>query len=142
MRRLATFTLASALLLSACDQLDGGTKKVVVNEGVCNEVRLLRLNQGETNRIVLDNSVHSPEQGGIVLRLVEFPILIRGQLPPGTTVGPTFTTTAIEAAPGEEASIEVEPTLIGEYEAECNVTLVRNDSQANYQRTITFQITD
>ena len=77
---------------------------------MCNDVQFLRLNVGETNRIVLDNSNHSAEQGGIVLTLVEFPILIRGDLPPGTTVGSTFTTTAIEAAPGAEASIDVEPT--------------------------------
>jgi hypothetical protein len=100
MRRLVAFALASVLLLSACDQLDSGPRKVVVHEGVCNDVQFLRLNVGETNRIVLDNTNHSPEQGGIVLRLVEFPILIRGDLPPNTTVGPTFTTTQIEAAPG------------------------------------------
>ena len=140
MKRLLMLAAASVLLLSACDQFDSGPRKVVVNEGVCNDVQFLRLNVGETNRIVLDNSNHSPEQGGIVLRLVEFPILIRGELPPGTTVGSTFTTTAIEAAPGEEASIDVEPTLSGEYRAECNVTLVQPDSQANYQRTILFQI--
>jgi hypothetical protein len=32
--------------------------------------------------------------------------------------------------------------LTGEYAAECNVTIIRNDSQANFQRTILFQITD
>lgn len=142
MKRFTALLLAGTLLFAACDQFDSGPKKVVVDEGVCNDVQFLRLTLGETNRIVLDNSNHSPEQGGIVLRLVDFPILIRGELPPGTTVGSQFTTTAIEAAPGEEASIDVEPTFAGEFRAECNVTLVQPDSQANYQRTILFQITN
>jgi hypothetical protein len=142
MMRIAVLAVASTLVFAACGGIGGGPRKVVVTEGVCNDVDLLRLNAGEVNRIVLDNSEHSSNQVGMTLRLVEFPILIRGELPPGTRVGTTFTTTSIQAQPGEEASIEVEPTFLGEYRAECDINLTRDNSQALVQRTRVFQIVD
>ena len=142
MMRIAAVAVASTLVFAACGGLGGGPRKVIVTEGVCNSVDLLRLNAGEVNRIVLDNGEHSDNQEGMTLRLVEFPILIRGDLPEGTTVGTTFTTTSIQADPGEEVSIEVEPTFLGEYRAECNIRLVRVDSHAIVQRTLVFQIVD
>ena len=140
MIRIAVVADASTLVFAAYGGLGGGPRKVIVTEGVCNGVDLLRLNAGEVNRIVLDNNEHSSNHVGMTPRLLEF--LIRGELPRGTRVGTTFTTTSIQAQPGEEASIEVEPTFLGEYRAECNINLTRDDSQAIVQRTLVFQIVD
>lgn len=142
MKRIAALLLISAFAVSACDRIDGGPRKVIVNERVCSDTQLLRLNLGETNKIVLDNSEHGETQDGILFRLIEFPMIIRGTAPVGTSYRGEFVTTALEAAPGEEASMEVEPIYTGEFRAECNVTLKRGTSNAIVQKVVLFQFVD
>ena len=56
MIRIAVLADASTPVFAACGGLGGGPRKVIMTEGVCNGVDVLRLNAGEVNSIVLDNT--------------------------------------------------------------------------------------
>ena len=139
-RLLILGIIVSALLVSACGQLTGGGKKLVITEGVCGNVRFLRMKIGQETNIVLDNSKHSTDQDGMSLVMTRFPVTITGDIPPNTEIGSQFTTFALRAAPGETASVSVKPLFAGEYNADCNISIDRGDSQTVIQKTLTFQI--
>ena len=126
-RLLILGIIVSALLVSACGQLTGGGKKLVITEGVCGNVRFLRMKIGQ-------------ETDGMSLVMTRFPVTITGEIPPNTEIGSQFTTFALRAAPGETASVSVKPLFAGEYNADCNISIDRGDSQTVIQKTLTFQI--
>jgi hypothetical protein len=134
--------LAIAAFFASCDSLTGGGKKIIINEGVCDSVGFLRMKVGEETEIVLDNTSHSENQKEITLILTEFPILITGDLPPDTQVGPTFTTTRLRAPAGEKTSVKVEPTFAGQFRARCNLSISQAGGARSVQLTLTFQIVD
>jgi hypothetical protein len=115
--------LALGVLLVAAGCDGEGGRKVVLREDVCGNVRILRLKLGERNEVVLDNTRHSDQQDGMTVRMEQFPVLIHGEVPPNSVIGPRFTTVVLQAQPGEEKTVEVEPTFTGTYTAVCAVRL-------------------
>jgi hypothetical protein len=94
-----------------------------VSEGVCNSVRFLKLKMGETNRLVLDNTQHGPDQKGISLDLNRFPVAVTGAIPEGSTIGSPYSTVKLHADVGQTQSVDLQPTFTGNYTATCTVFL-------------------
>jgi hypothetical protein len=133
----AALVAVSLVAAAACGD-GGGGRRVVVREDVCGNVRLLRLELGESNRITLDNTQHGDNQGGLTLRMNNFPLIIRGEIPPNSVIGDPFSTVVLQAPPGEERSVEVEPTFTGTYTGVCGVTLNEPDGGV---KIVSFDLT-
>ena len=119
LRVAAASMLAISLLFAAACEDDSGGKRFVVDESICNGSQLLQMNQGETTRIVLDNTNHSEEQKGMSLLLRDFPFAFKGDLPPNSFVADPVSTVRLIAQPGEEASVVVVPTGVGNFRLQC-----------------------
>jgi hypothetical protein len=138
---LVLLGLAAIMAATACG--GSGPRKIVLNEQVCADVGLLRLELNKTNRVILDNSRHSDLQRGMGIALEGFPMVIVGAPPPGTEIGATFTTVRLNAAPGEEAQVDVRPTFTGDYVAECRVTFEREGGgETTFSQEVRIQIVE
>lgn len=134
--------LAIGLVFSACDSLDGGPRKVIVNELVCADVTFLRMNLGEETRLIVDNTQHSDAQEGITLVLTEFPVTVTGELPPNTQVGSDFTSLTLNAPAGEKVSVDVRPLYTGQFTGLCNLQVANQGGGTILQQGLTFEIVD
>ena len=144
MKKLSWFVgafLAAASLAAACGGSGSDVRKVIVNEGVCGgQVRFLRMKLGETNRVIVDNKQHSANQESIALVLDRFPLLVKGDVPEGSTIGSPYSTINVRSAAGEEHSVDVEPTFSGTFKAQCNVSLHDGSGRRIVQTTVTFEL--
>ncbi len=141
----ATFGLIAAIavvsmLVSACGSLGGGPRKVVLNEGVCQNVKFLKLNLGETNHVIVDNRKFSDGQVGLTLVLNDFPLTVIGAVPPNSTIGDPYSTIRLRAAPGEQATVDLQPTFTGNYIAHCDVVVTKGAGQRLVETDLTFQL--
>jgi len=126
----------------ACSALNSGPRKVVLTETVCNSVRFLTLKLGETNRIVLDNDRHTPEQITLQLRLPDVPIAVIGEVPENSTIGDPRSTILLSVPAGESDSVDVEPRFTGQFDAACVVTLRAPEGLRIIELPITFQFVE
>jgi hypothetical protein len=113
----------------------GGPHKVVFNEGVCASARFLGMNLNETNRVVVDNSKHSEGQTGLTVTLTKFPVRVKGEVPPNSTIGDVVSTIVLSTPPGEERSVDLVPTFTGTYTATCGVAIRQAGSSTQIQQT-------
>jgi hypothetical protein len=114
-------TCVAMLAASGCGAVGGGPKKVVINERVCASVSFLRMTVGETSRVVLDASGGSEGAQSMSFRMEDFPLAVKGDIPPNSTLGDPYSTITLTAQTGEEKSVDVVPTLAGNYTAVCGV---------------------
>ena len=119
-RALAPF-LWGAVIIVACGGISGGPKKIVVNETVCVNAGFLRMDVNETYRIVVDNSTFTPGQSQLSVLMSNFPVVVKGDVPPNSTIGDPLSTIVLLARPGEEKSVDIVPTRSGRFTATCNV---------------------
>jgi hypothetical protein len=140
--RVATASLlVAALLASACGALAGGPRKVVLSEAICENVRLLKMKVGVTNRVVLDNNERSENQTGISVSFDDFPVAVVGPVPEGSTIGSPTSTIKLSADPGAKQSVDLQPTFTGTYNATCTIILKKGTSgQQIVQKTVRFQL--
>ncbi|MBI5288573.1 MAG: hypothetical protein HY873_06330 [Chloroflexi bacterium] len=129
-------------LLTACDSLGAGPKKLIITEGGCQNLKFLRMKLGQETRIVLDNEKHHETQDGMSLVMDRFPMTVTGDPPPQITYGPDFTSVTLSTNPGEKTSVDVKAFATGEYKANCNIAITQSDSNQVIQTKIAFQITD
>ena len=136
-------TLAVSLLASACSGASG-PRKVIVSQRVCGNVKFLRMKLGETNRVILDNREHSDDQNGMSVRLTKFPVIVRGAIPEGSKIDSPFSTISLNAAPGEQKSVDLEPTFTGSFDGTCTVRFTKpgGGGQQVRQQGLTFQFVD
>jgi hypothetical protein len=107
---------------AGCDSVTGsGPKKVVIDERVCAAVSFLRMTVGETHRVVLDANTTSPNALSMNFRMADFPITVKGSVPPNSVLGEDFSTVTLSAESGDEASVDVVPIRPGNYKAVCGV---------------------
>jgi hypothetical protein len=140
-RLFVAAVLTAASVAGACGTGGSGVRKIIVNEGVCSgDVRFLRMKLGETNRVIVDNTQHSANQDGLSLILDRFPLLVKGDVPEGSTIGSPYSTIPIKSGAGEERSIDVEPTFSGTYKAQCNLSLHDEAGRRIVQTTVTFEL--
>ncbi len=134
-------TIALSLLASACGS-GGGPRKVIVSQRVCGNVKFLRMNLGETNRLILDNRDHSDDQAGMTVNVTRFPVVIKGPVPEGSKVDAPYSTIRLRAQPGEQQSVDLEPTLSGTYNGTCSVTIIKanGSGQQVLQEGISFEL--
>lgn len=135
---LAAFAAASVLLGTACEGVTGGPRKVVFSEGVCQSVKFLRMKVNQTNRIVLDNTNTSPQQGGLTVRLDRFPAIVVGELPENSVINDPLSTLVLSVAAGKKKTVDVRPTFTGEYNATCGVIIAGDAVQV----ALTIQVVD
>lgn len=137
MRRLAfTGLCASLAVIIACGSVGGGPKKIVINETVCLNAGALRLDVNETYRVIVDNKNFTPGQSQLSLLMANFPIVVKGDVPPNSTIGDPFSTVVLLARPGEEKSVDIVPTQGGRFTANCNVIIGGRSTVLN----VDFQI--
>lgn len=122
-QRVATAVMLPALLLAGACGTGDGAKKVVVSESVCQNARFLRMDVGEKHKIVLDNGNFSIGQTSMSFLLERFPVQIQGEVPENATINGNLTTVGINAAPGDQSSIEVIPTQAGTFTAQCGTII-------------------
>lgn len=145
MRRLlvaAVCAVGAAALFAGCGGIGGGPRKVVVNESLCGNVGFLNLELGKTNRVVLDNENHSDNQISLALELTDFPVLVVGDVPEGSTIGDPFSTVKLSATPGEEKSVDLKPTFTGSYTGLCSVTVRSEGGLQVQQFNLGFRLID
>jgi hypothetical protein len=142
MKLLAGLLLMGGLLFVSCDSLDGGPRKIIINENVCADVQFLRMNLGEETEIVVDNTQHSDNQENLSLLLEEFPVTVTGDLPPNSQVGSDFTTLRLSAPAGEKTSVEVRPIYTGQFTGLCNLQVSDGSGGTILQQGLTFEIVD
>jgi hypothetical protein len=134
--------LAAWAVAAACGG-SSGPRKVLVNEGVCGgQARLLRMKLNAVNRVVLDNTQHSDQQQSITLNLDRFPVLVKGDIPEGSTIGTRLSTIRLTSAAGETNSVDLQPTGTGTYKAQCNVSLENNGQRRIVQTSFDVQIAE
>jgi hypothetical protein len=120
--RVATGAVAAVVAVAAFGACGtGGPKKVVVNDAVCANARFVRLEAKKTHRIILDNTTFTEGQTQFTLRLDNFPLVIKGEVPPNSQIGDPYSTVVLIAKPGEEKQVDVVPTLTGSFKAQCSV---------------------
>lgn len=136
--RRSVVVLGCIVMITAagCSAVSGGPKKVVINERVCASVTFLRMNVGETNRIVLDAETTSEGARSMSFRMPDFPVVVKGDVPPNSTLGTDVSTITLTAESGKEASVDVVPTRAGNFTAVCGVVT----SARIVAKDITFQI--
>ncbi len=137
---LGAMLLVSGFLFAACDSLDGGPRKIIINEAVCSDVGFLRMNLGEETEIIVDNTKHSETQENITVVLEEFPVTVTGELPPGSQVGSDFTTLRLSAPAGEEQSVKVTPLFTGQFVGTCGLQIASGSGGTVLQQGLTFEI--
>lgn len=121
-RALLALVSLSTIAAAGCDAVTGsGPEKVVINERVCANVGFLRMNVGETHRIVLDADLQSENAQSMSFRMQGFPVAVKGDVPPNSTLGDPYSTIVLTAERGDESSVDVIPTLAGNYTAVCGV---------------------
>jgi len=135
---LLLIVAAAALATVACS--GGGPREVRINEAACGLRTGQRLVVGKTNRIILDNRKHDETQIGMNLILQDFPVVVHGQLPEGSTIGSPFSTIRLHANPGETASVDVEPTYTGSYDATCELSVRRENGTRLIQQLMPFDL--
>jgi hypothetical protein len=141
-RIAAAAALTFALLGSACSSLTGsGAHKLVLSEPVCVNARFLKMKLNQQTTIVLDNNKAGPTQKGLSVTLSEFPVIIVGDVPQGSTIGANFSTIRLSTAPKEQKTVVVLPTGTGSYEITCNISLTTQSGLQVQQKTVTVQIT-
>jgi hypothetical protein len=126
MTKIVAFTVAAALLsgtlLTACDSATGGgPKKVVVNERICQSGSFLRLTVNKEHHLVVDGH-GGPQLKQLSLRLADFPMQIKGDIPLNSTIGDPLSTIVLVAPADEEDSVNLVPTNTGTYSARCGLT--------------------
>jgi hypothetical protein len=143
MRRILLLAMTAlalgATLAAACGS--DGTRKVVVNQRVCGNIPFLRVSVGETSRIVLDNTDHSDDQAGMSLTMQDFPVEIVGEVPEGSSIGPSRATILLSAQPGDESEVEVRPLFTGIYRASCKITVRDEGGLRVVDYPLDFQLT-
>jgi hypothetical protein len=131
----------AAVMAGGCTALTGaGPHKVVVNEGVCANVRFLQLNLNKTNHVVLDNTKHSDAQAGMSITFEKFPVIVKGEVPQGSVIGDQLSTIRLHANPGEQTSVDLVPTFTGTFKATCGTAIKQGSGQQIQQKDIAFQI--
>jgi len=135
-RAALALTCLSMLAATGCGAVGGGPKKVVINERVCSTVTFLRMRVGETSRVVLDASGGSEGAQSMSFRMEDFPLTVKGAVPPNSTLGDPFSTITLTAETGDESSVDVVPTRSGTYTAVCGVVTAGRI----VAKDITFQI--
>jgi hypothetical protein len=121
-RGLLALVVISMVAATGCDAVTGGgPDKVVINERVCASVTFLRMTVGETHRVVLDASGGSADARSMSFRMDQFPVTVRGDVPPNSILGDQFSTITLTAASGDEASVDIVPTRSGTFKAVCGV---------------------
>jgi hypothetical protein len=133
--------MSAIVLASACGG-SSGPRKVLFNEAVCaGQVRLLRMKLSAVNRVVLDNATqHTPDQQSISLILDRFPVLVKGDIPEGSTIGTRLSTIHLTSRVGESNSVDLQPTGTGTYKAQCNISLNENGQLRIVQTSLDVQI--
>jgi hypothetical protein len=131
---LVASLMSAALIAGACGGVTGGPRKVVFNETVCASARFLRMNLNETNRVVVDNRKHSDNQVSLGVTLVRFPVRVKGEVPPNSTIGDVLSTIVLGAPAGEEKSVDLLPTYTGTFTATCSIS-TKNQSGSQVQQT-------
>lgn len=136
-------TLAASLLAGACSGTSG-PRKVIVNQRVCGNLKFLQVKLGQTNRVILDNTDHSADQNGMSVSLNKFPVIVKGDIPPGSKIDSPFSTITLHAAPGESKSVDIEPTFSGSFDGTCTVTFKKPGGAGEQikQEGLTFQFVD
>jgi hypothetical protein len=133
--------IGAAVVAGGCTALTGGgPHKVVVNEGVCANVRFLLLNLNKTNHVVLDNTKHSEQQGGMSITFEKFPVIVKGAVPQGSVIGDQLSTIRLHADPGEQATVDLVPTFTGTFKATCGTSFKQESGVQIQQNDISFQI--
>jgi hypothetical protein len=123
--RLALSGLAFASILASACGSASGPRKIIVSETVCGNVRFLKMNLNETNRLILDNTKHSDTQGGMNLTLQKFPVAVIGDVPPNSTIGAPYSTIRLHAEPGQQSEVSLQPTFTGNYTALCQIVQIQ-----------------
>lgn len=123
LRRALPLFAVLALLAAACSSISGGPKKVIVNQTVCQNAAFLRLTVDKTHRIVLDNTNPTPGQVQFTLRIENAPFVFKSELPPNSKVGNPNSTLVLQAKPGEEKRVDIQPRSSGVFEGSCIETV-------------------
>jgi hypothetical protein len=132
---------AAAVMAGGCTALTGaGPHKVVLNEGVCANVRFLQLQLNKTNHVVLDNKKHSEGQAGMSITFEKFPVIVKGEVPQGSVIGDQLSTIRLHANPGEQSTVDLVPTFTGTFKATCGTSVTQGAGVQIQQKDISFQI--
>ena len=138
-RGLLALTTLALIVSVGCDAVTGGgPKKVVINERVCSTVTFLRMTVGDTHRVVLETGGGSEGQLSMSFRMDQFPVVVRGDVPPNSTLGDPFSTITLTAQSGDDASVDIVPVRSGNFTAVCGVVT----GGRIVARDITVQILD
>lgn len=119
--RASIALICVSMIAAGCDGVGGGPKKVVINDRVCASVTFLRMTVGETHRVVLDAGGASEGAQSMSFRMQDFPVVVKGDVPPNSTLGDPYSTITLTAQAGDETSVDVVPTLAGNYTAVCGI---------------------
>lgn len=122
-RAIAALLALSAIGATACDSITGGPKKIIFNETICANQAVIRMDVGTTYRLVLDNDTLSPNQNGMTVRMDRVPLVIKGAVPPNSTIGDPFSDVVFQAQPNEETTVDVVPTRSGAYQISCGAII-------------------
>ncbi len=133
-------TLAVSLLAAACSSVTKSTPKTVLSESVCASTRFLDLKLNQTNRVVLDNRVHSDQQLSMTVTLEKFPVTVKGEVPQGSIISDKLSTIRLKANAGEQASVDLVPNFTGTYKATCGVSSGNASNTTTRSTDISFQI--
>ena len=116
--------LAGMVILAGCGGVGGGgPKKIVFNETICSNQRVVQMEVGKTYRLVLDDSKSSPGQVQMNMRMDNVPLVIKGKVPPNSVVGNPFSTVVLSATPGNESRVDVTPRSGGAFSFQCGSIL-------------------
>ncbi len=119
LRAAVAVLIPAALIVSACGSVSGGPKKIIFNEPICANQAVIRMTVGETRRLVLDNKVFSQGQNGMTVRMIDVPLVIKGDIPPNTVVGDPLSSIVFSAAPDTETRVDAVPTQAGTFDIQC-----------------------
>lgn len=139
-RGLAPLIAITIIIAVGCSSVSGGPNKVVLNEGVCDNVRFLQMKLNQTNRVVLDNKTYSEKQNGMSVTLEKFPVIVKGEVPAGSTIGDQLSTIRLHANAGEQKSVDLVPTFTGTFRATCGTSTDLGSGAQVRQNDISFQI--
>lgn len=131
--------VAAIVVATGCSGVSG-PHKVVINQGVCGNIRFLNMNLNQTNRVILDNTTHSEDQTAMAVTLEKFPVIVKGEVPQGSTIADKLSTIQLHADAGKQQSVDLVPTFTGTYKATCAIAIKQGAGSQVSQHDISFQI--
>ena len=110
------------LLVASCGGAGGGggPRKVEVNEQICAAQGLLRMRVDRMHRVEIDNTLGSPGQNNLVLRLEGVPVVVDGNVTDNSIISDPFSTIVLEAHEDEKVSVDLTPRRTGRFRVQCN----------------------